>query len=131
MTDRRAEIFGVLLLICIFLSFLEAPSQNQPDAAGNSSGRHLVEEAARCWECQAPMAEGHWEMDAGSHALVPAGAAHVGRAYSAPGIAELRNFSDQQSRAVLEKGIGPNGHAIRLPMHSYHLSPENTQAIIC
>ena len=24
------------------------------------------------------MAEGHWEMDAGSHALVPAGAAHVG-----------------------------------------------------
>ena len=78
MTDRRAEIFGVLLLICIFLSFSEAPSQNQPAAAGNSRGRHLVEEAARYWECQAPMAEGHWEMDAGSQALVPAGAAHVG-----------------------------------------------------
>jgi len=94
----------------------------------------MVEEVARCWECHTPMVgQGSW--DRGKWLQ---GAALWFRpvqpmsdwAYSAPGIAGLMNFSDEQARTVLEKGIGPNGHAIRLPMHTYRLSPEDSQAVI-
>jgi hypothetical protein len=51
-------------------------------------------------------------------------------AYSAPRIAGLPSFSDEQAQVILEKGIGPNGISIRLPMHDYHLSRDDAQFII-
>ena len=50
-------------------------------------------------------------------------------AYSARLIAGLRSFANE-ARTVLEKGIGPDGLAIRLPMPTYHLSPDDAQAVI-
>jgi hypothetical protein len=51
-------------------------------------------------------------------------------AMNAPALAGFGGYSDEQGAAVLEKGVGPNGEAIRQPMHIYHMNHADAQAII-
>ncbi len=128
-------LIGVPLLIFLAaICFSQAPQKTAPAGGGNARGQYLVEEVARCWECHTPMAgQGQWDRSKWLQ-----GAAVWFRpiqpitewAYSAPRLAGLPSFSDDQARTILEKGIGPNGLAIRLPMHMYHMSPEDSQAVI-
>ncbi len=48
----------------------------------------------------------------------------------APRLAGLPSFTNEQAETILEKGIGSNGVAIRPPMHIYHMSPADADAII-
>ena len=126
----------VLVLVILSLLIMVAVPHSQAPPAGGAGGRgeYLVEEVARCGECHTPKdSQGDWDQ-----ARWLQGAAVWFRpikpmsdwAYSAPRLAGLPSFSDDQARTVLTKGIGPNGFAIRPPMHIYHMSPEDAQAII-
>lgn len=121
---------GFLLLLLTVFCF----SQTAPRPGGGERGRYLVEEVARCWECHTPMSgQGQWNKGKwmqGAAVWFKPVAPITEWAYRAPGIAGLRSFSDDQARMILEKGIGPNGLALRLPMHTYHLSTEDAQAVI-
>jgi len=48
----------------------------------------------------------------------------------APRLAGLSGFTDEQAEQVLERGKGPNGAPIRPPMHIYHLTHADADAII-
>jgi hypothetical protein len=39
-------------------------------------------------------------------------------------------MTDQQAERVLEEGMGPEGEALRPPMHIYHMHREDAKAII-
>ena len=49
---------------------------------------------------------------------------------NAPPLAGFGGYTDEQGEAVLEKGVGPNGLAVREPMHIYHMNHADAQAII-
>ena len=48
----------------------------------------------------------------------------------APALAGFPSFTEEQGEAILERGVGPNGIALRNPMHKYHLKHEDAVAII-
>ena len=48
----------------------------------------------------------------------------------APALAGLPGLTEAETERVLEKGIGPEGETLRPPMHIYHLSHEDSQAIV-
>lgn len=48
----------------------------------------------------------------------------------APALAGFPSFTEEQGERVLEKGIGPEGETLRLPMHIDHMNPEDAKAII-
>jgi hypothetical protein len=131
MRKTRMTVFVLsLLLTSAAIPYPQAP----PTGNAPGKGEYLVEEVARCGECHTPRdAQGNWDQ-----AKWLQGAAVWFRpikpsanwAYSAPRLAGLPSFSDDQARTVLVKGIGPNGLAIRPPMHPYHLSPDDANAII-
>jgi len=131
MSKRKAARTGLfLLMLAAAIGFSQAPQRGN----GNKRGRYLVEEVARCWECHTPMlGQGQWDqskwMDGAAVWFRPVKPI-TDWGYQAPRIAGLRNYSDEQVRTILEKGIGPNGLGIRLPMHTYHMSPEDAQSII-
>lgn len=109
-------------------------AQGAPAGAGSARGEYLVEEVARCWECHTPMT-GPEEWDRvrwlqGAPVWFRPVRPVREWAYWAPGIAGLENFTDEQARTILEQGVGPNGLALRLPMHTYRLAPEDAQAVI-
>lgn len=131
MKSKLALMLVVLLsTLPAFLAFSQAPKTG----AGNERGRYLVEEVARCWECHTPMTgQGRWDRSRwlqGAPVWFQPVEPISEWAYLAPRIAGLSNFSDEQARTILIQGLGPNGLAIRLPMHTYHLSPEDADAVI-
>ena len=52
---------------------------------------------------------------------------HTEAAYA---LAGLLAYSDGSMQQILEKGKGPNGADLRPPMHIYHLSADDTRAIV-
>jgi mono/diheme cytochrome c family protein len=97
-------------------------------------GRYLAEEVARCSECHTPRdAQNNLEHDRwlqGAPIWITPVRHDSNWAERAPALAGLPGYTDQQAEQVLEKGIGPNGAALRLPMHTYHLKPDDARAII-
>jgi hypothetical protein len=51
-------------------------------------------------------------------------------AMNAPSLAGFAGYTDQDGYKIFEQGIGPNGIAIRPPMHIYHMNHEDAVAII-
>ena len=96
-------------------------------------GRYLVENVAMCGECHTPRDDnGNLKTDAWLQGgpiwiepvhHIPNWADHV------PPLAGLP-FTEQQMERVLEQGIGPEGEALRPPMHIYHMNPADAKAII-
>jgi mono/diheme cytochrome c family protein len=104
-------------------------------AGGNvDRGRYLVEEVARCPECHTPRdSQGDLERDAwlqGSSTWISPVQANHNWAQLAPPLAGLPSYTDQQAERILEKGTGPEGEALRPPMHTYHLTQEDARTII-
>lgn len=122
----------------------EAPSarvnqerQNQADAAPAAQiarGRYLVERVAMCGECHTPRDEnGNLDQSRwleGARIWIKPVHTMYNWAEWAPRLAGLPSFTDQQAETILEKGVGPNGAAIRPPMHIYHMSPADADAVI-
>lgn len=107
-----------------------APAEN----ADVERGKYLVEEVAKCGECHTPRdAHGNLDMHAWLQGApvwimpvrpIPNWADHV------PPLAGLPNYTDEQMERVLEKGVGPQGEALRPPMHIYHMNASDAKAII-
>ena len=97
-------------------------------------GRYLVEEVAKCAECHTPRDEdgnldrSRWLQ--GATIWIKPVHAMQNWAEWAPRLAGLPGFSDEQAEQVLEHGKGPNGAAIRPPMHIYRLTHGDADAII-
>ena len=97
-------------------------------------GRYLVEEVAKCPECHTPR-KPNGELDAsawlrGAPIWIRPVAPIPNWADRAPALAGLPSFTDKQAETVLEDGTGPNGEALRAPMHIYHLSHADALAIV-
>ncbi len=97
-------------------------------------GKYLVEEVARCWECHTPRDRNgqpdHSRWLQGAPIWIMPVHSDVNWAMRAPDIAGFPSFTEAQGETILEKGVGPNGIAIRAPMHTYHLSHDDAVAII-
>jgi len=97
-------------------------------------GRYLVEEVAKCSECHTPR-KPNGELDAnawlrGAPICIRPVAPIPNWADRAPALAGLPSFTDEQAEKVLENGTGPNGEALRAPMHIYHLTHSDALAIV-
>ena len=97
-------------------------------------GQYLVESVGMCGECHTPRdAQGNLDpsrwLQGGPTWFTPI---HAMRnwAYAAPALAGLPSFSDRDMVNVLEKGLTPEGAPIRPPMHVYHMTREDTAAIV-
>jgi hypothetical protein len=97
-------------------------------------GRYLVEEVAKCAECHTPRdGRGDLRQDAwlsGAPIWIKPIGPIQNWADHAPALAGLPSFTDAQMERILEKGTGPEGEALRPPMHIYHMKSEDAKAII-
>ena len=97
-------------------------------------GRYLVEEMGQCGSCHTPR-DGRGQIDRSRWLM---GAQVWFRpiqpvpdwAYSAPPLAGLGSFTRDQVLQVLQKGLGPQGLPVRQPMHQYHMTPDDADAIV-
>jgi mono/diheme cytochrome c family protein len=142
---RWIVCLAILLAAAIGASLLfsrEAPAQAPPKASTAAPaakgdidrGRYLVEDVGMCEECHTPRdAEGNLDesrrLQGASIWIVPVHPT-TNWANRAPALAGFPGFSDDQGAQILEKGIGPNGLAIQPPMHIYHMTPADAQAVI-
>jgi mono/diheme cytochrome c family protein len=127
--------FSCLTLLA-FLSLARPGLSFRADAqqGGAERGKYLVEEVAKCQECHTPRDdEGNLNMQAWMQGapiwIRPT--RHIDNwADTVPALAGLPSFTDAQMERVLEKGVGPEGEALRPPMHIYHMNPADAKAII-
>ncbi len=122
----------VLLLFVVIVASAMSRADVQTDRVGR--GRYLVEEVGQCGECHTPRDEqgqpdrSRWLKGA------PVWFRPIHQvpnwAYAAPPIAGLGGFTRDQLLQVLTKGIGPLGNPVRQPMHRYHMTREDAEAIV-
>jgi mono/diheme cytochrome c family protein len=136
---------AILLAAAMGASLLfsrEAPAQAPPKAptaapASQSQiehGRYLVEDIGMCEECHTPRDDqGNLDesrrLQGAAIWIVPVHP-NTNWAMRAPALAGFPGFNDAQGEQILENGIGPNGLAIQPPMHVYHMTPSDAQAVI-
>jgi len=110
-------------------------SVSAPAAKGDvDRGRYLVEDVGMCEECHTPRDDqGNLDesrrLQGAAIWIVPVHP-DTNWAMRAPALAGFPGFTDAQGEEILEKGIGPNGLAIQRPMHLYHMTPADAQAVI-
>jgi mono/diheme cytochrome c family protein len=136
---QRALVLAIILTSAGLKIGLSAPSARQRGPAQTSNaqverGRYLAEEVARCSECHTPRnAQGNLERDQwlqGAQTWISPVKPDPNWAERAPALAGLPSYTDAQAERILEQGIGPDGAAIRPPMHTYHLAPDDARAIV-
>jgi len=97
-------------------------------------GRYLVENVAMCEECHTPR-DGKGNLDESRRLqgaaiwIVPVHRM-TNWANRAPALAGFEEFTEEQGEQILEKGIGPNGLELQPPMHIYHMTHADAQAVI-
>jgi mono/diheme cytochrome c family protein len=136
----RATLVGAFLLFLFlaarFSVVISGAQTSQPRAADTqvARGRYLVEEVAKCAECHTPR-DSNFELDRsrwlqGASIWIQPVHPVANWAQFAPTLAGLPSMSDAQVERVLEKGQGANGGTIEPPMHIYHMTHADAQAII-
>jgi hypothetical protein len=111
-------------------------SSTAPAAQGGAvdRGRYLVENVAMCEECHTPRdANGNLDESRrlqGAPIWISPVHPNPNWANNAPPLSGFGDYTDDQGEQILEKGVGPNGLAIRQPMHIYHMNREDALAII-
>jgi len=111
-----------------------AGAQSTTDRGDVERGKYLVENVAMCGECHTPRdTRGNLKTDAwlqGASTWIRPVAPIQPWADSVPPLAGMPSFTDEQFATILEKGTGPEGEALRPPMHIYHMHHEDVKAII-
>ena len=136
-TQRVLSAFLTLLggvVICVST----VPKRSISASAANQSdierGRYLAEEVAKCSECHTARNEqGELRQDSwlrGAPIWIQPVAPIRNWADRAPALAGLPSFTDEQAERVLEQGTGPEGEALRPPMHTYHMNRADAKAIV-
>ena len=125
----------------------KAPEQRNPNEAARSNqaantapsgavdrGKYLVENVAMCEECHTPRDSGGNLDESRRLQGAPIWITPVHRTTNwsmrAPALAGFGEFTEQQGEDILERGVGPNGLPIQPPMHIYHMTPADAQAVI-
>ena len=129
--------FTLLLFLGARSSIIVSGAQNAPPRTADTQvgrGRYLVEEVAKCTECHTPR-DAQNQLDRsrwlrGASIWIEPVRPVTKWAQFAPPLAGLPSLSDEQMERVLEKGESANGREIQPPMHIYHLSHSDAQAII-
>jgi mono/diheme cytochrome c family protein len=135
----RQNLFAVfcIALICAVASLAMRGAQaRQPSAAETpvARGHYLVEEVAKCSECHTPrdadmqLERSRWLQ--GAPIWIEPVRPVRNWAQFAPSLAGLAGYSDDQMERVLEMGEGINGRQINPPMHIYHMTHADAQAIV-
>lgn len=124
---RRAVIGGLALITALFfLSKGFSQKSDKESTADIERGRYLVEEVAKCGECHTPRnARGELEQNAwlqGAPVWIVPVRPNPNWAERVPPLAGLPSLTDRQAERVLEEGTGPEGEALRPPMHLYHIN---------
>jgi mono/diheme cytochrome c family protein len=133
--SRRMAFAAVIFLPTLFLVSSGGSQRNGKQASGDiDRGRYLVENVAMCGECHTPrnaqgeLLRGQW-LQGATVWIVPI-IKDPNWAERVPGLAGLPSFNEEQVERVLEKGTGPEGEALRPPMHIYHMNPDDAKAIV-
>jgi mono/diheme cytochrome c family protein len=132
----RHTILFALILGLAWLAVSKCASLGKP--AGDKSeiepGRYVVEEVAKCAECHTPRdVNGDLKRDVwlqGAPIWITPVKPIRNEADQTPALAGFPSFTEEQGEGVLEKGTGPQGEALRPPMHIYHMKHEDAKAII-
>jgi mono/diheme cytochrome c family protein len=125
---------SALALVSLATGQRAANTQSAPSAGGDvERGKYLVENVAMCGECHTPRnANGDLKYDAwlqGASTWIRPVAHIQPWADTAPPLAGMPSFTDEQLATVLEKGTGPEGEVLRPPMHIYHMHHDDAKAI--
>jgi mono/diheme cytochrome c family protein len=129
-------VTAVLAGIGLMAGAAQNTLQKANSAAGGNveRGRYLVEDVAMCGECHSPRdSQGqpdHSRWLQGAPMWFTPTVMQPDWAFRAPALAGLPSFTDADMAMVLEKGLQPNGRAIRPPMHVFHMSHEDAMAIV-
>jgi mono/diheme cytochrome c family protein len=136
---RQAAVLSGLAVLALLAASRSTPQKRfalpgPPTKLEIERGRYLVEEVAKCAECHTPR-KPDGELDAnawlrGAPIWIRPVAPIQNWADRAPALAGLPSFTDQQAEKVLEEGTGPNGEALRAPMHIYHMTHSDALAIV-
>jgi mono/diheme cytochrome c family protein len=138
---------SLLVILAAFAAFTTFPRSsaraNSPAVFAASAappespvdrGHYLVEHVAQCGECHTPRdANGNTDASRtlqGAPVWIMPVRPDPNWAERVPAIAGMVGYTDEQMQQILEHGIGPNGLALRRPMHSYHLRHDDAMAII-
>jgi mono/diheme cytochrome c family protein len=111
-----------------------------PQAAGAAShaqiarGKYIVEEVARCSECHSPRdAQGnldHSRWLQGAPIWITPVHPDPNWADRAPALAGFPGYTQAQGEQILEMGRAANGGPIQPPMHTYHMTHADAEAVI-
>jgi len=112
----------------------KAPTAAPASQSQIEHGRYLVEDVGMCEECHTPRDDsGNLDESRrlqGAAIWITPVHPTTNWAMRAPALAGFPGFSDAQGEQILENGVGPNGLAIQPPMHIYHMTPADAQAVI-
>jgi mono/diheme cytochrome c family protein len=130
-----AGISAAVLMSLAYRSITFAQTNSGANEKGEvERGRYLVEEVAKCAECHTPRNErGELKADAwlrGAPIWIKPVAPISNWADRAPALAGFPSFTEEQGERILEKGTGPEGEALRPPMHIYHMNRADAKAVI-
>jgi len=121
---------GLLLMVCLGLSFAEA----QATAAKIARGKYLVNSVARCGECHSPHDEKGEpvpgkELKGATLTFKPIAPIPVW-ADKAPNIAGLRGWEQDDAVKFFMTGLAYNDLPARPPMPSYKMNKEDAEAVV-
>jgi mono/diheme cytochrome c family protein len=129
-----SALIGVMFVGVLGFSATSQSKRPSTETGDVERGKYLVEEVAKCPECHTPR-DARGNLDA--HAWLQGGPIWIRPvqpipdwADHVPPLAGLPSYTDKQMERVLEKGEGPEGEALRPPMHIYHMNPDDAKAII-
>lgn len=128
-------LFVALIPVAVAAAAFSPESAPQSASAREiSRGKYLVEEVAKCTECHTPRDKNN-QLDRdrwlqGAPIWIQPVVRTPNWADSAPTLAGLANYTDEQVDRVLEKGEGVEGKPIQPPMHIYHLNHDDATSII-
>jgi mono/diheme cytochrome c family protein len=112
----------------------QAPDKNSDKNSEIARGKYLAEEVAKCTECHTPRdAQGQLKRDEwlqGAAIWITPVHPNSSWAERAPALAGLPSLTESQAERVLEQGVGPEGEALRPPMHIYHMTHADAKAIV-
>ena len=131
---RIGLVVSLGLYAAVVWNGLRTPEAKAGQDSERERGRYLVENVAMCTECHTPRnANGDLERNAwlqGAPIWIMPVRPIKNWADHAPPLAGFPSLSDAEGERVLEQGIGPEGEALRPPMHIYHMKPADAKAII-
>ncbi len=122
-------IAGWLAAFCVFVA-----ARNAVAAPPVERGRYLVEHVAMCGECHTPRQEdGTLDRElwlGGAPVPVQPPPFVAAWAITAPRIAGLATYTDEQAIRLFTAGVARNGQPLRAPMPQFRFTRDDAEAVL-